>query len=126
MVILYGGLTGSTLSGRMPVKRKLVPVVPLERTGYEIPSPVGSRANYAGGLANVTVDHEPWWRKTRTEQLIGLLIFAGGLYYTVKAETFIPTISSLSNVLLNRPAQIALLGLLIWLHAKWRRAVRVA
>ena len=108
-----------------PAKR---PVAPRERIGYEI--------NYGGARERVgynydsasprasSIDHEPWWRRIRTEERAGLLTFAGGLIWATKVQTI--EISNIFRLLLTPgPLEISGIGLLVWLHAKWRRSVRI-
>ncbi len=58
---------------------------------------------------------------------IGSLVAAGGLIWAVKLATDNFTgIDSFSFVRLPAgPLEVCALGILIWLHAKWRRSIRI-
>jgi hypothetical protein len=111
--------------------KKLIPAMHDERPGYEIPSPIGRRSAYAvsgaGEDAAGRIDFDPWWKKTHTESCFGLLILAVGLYWSSTVEALTPTFETFSYLLIHRnPMKVFALGFVLWLHAKWRRSVRVA
>jgi len=60
-----------------------------------------------------------------TEERLGVLIAAVGIVWSVRTAT--QDLSSLTQFgLLNPgPLEICAIGILIWLHAKWRRLTRV-
>ncbi len=61
----------------------------------------------------------------RSEAMIGGLIASGGMIYAVHAIT--KNFTSWSAVTLPNggPMEIVALGVVIWLHGKWRSATRV-
>lgn len=61
----------------------------------------------------------------RSEAIIGSLIASGGMIYAVHAIT--KNFTSWSEVSLPRggPMEIVALGVVIWLHGKWRSLTRV-
>ena len=61
----------------------------------------------------------------RTESFIGSLIAAGAMVYAVHLIT--KDYTSLAAITLPRggPMEICALGVVIWLHGKWRSATRV-
>ena len=61
---------------------------------------------------------------TRNEARMGSLVAGGGLIWTAHAAT--QNFTSLSNLFLPvGPLEVCAVGVLIWLHAKWRKSVRV-
>ena len=87
-----------------------------ERVGYNV--------NYAQPRSIRSIDHTPTWRRIRTEEHIGALTFWGGAIWAVEIAT--KDISNFMRLLLTPgPLEVGAVGLLIWLHAKWRRSVRV-
>ena len=110
----------------MPIKATSSHLAPRERMGYEV--------NYGSGrdrgVATVDprsvrrVEWEPWWRRVRTEERLGLITFGGGLIWATKVQTI--QIANIFHLLLTPgPLEISAIGALIWLHAKWRRSVRL-
>jgi len=61
----------------------------------------------------------------RSEAILGSLIASGAMIYAVHLIT--KNYTSLSAIELPRggPIEICALGVLIWLHGKWRSATRV-
>ncbi len=56
------------------------------------------------------------------EERIGSLIAAGGVIWTVQSA--ITSAAPFSALTLPRgPLEVCAIGILIWLHAKWRRSV---
>jgi len=87
-----------------------------ERVGYEV--------NYAQPRSVRSIDYTPLWRRIRTEERIGVLTFWGSVAWAVQIAT--KDIANFMRLLLTPgPLELAGVGLLIWLHAKWRRSVRV-
>jgi len=98
----------------MPVRQVHLPE--RERIGYEV--------NYAVQRSAKAVEVTPFWRRIKTEERIGSLTFWGGAIWAIQIAT--KDISKLIHVLLTPgPLEVCGVGLLIWLHAKWRRSVRV-
>jgi hypothetical protein len=109
----------------MAVTNKPVPI-PREREGYGVTygGGRGYSGSYAAPLAVNNVEYEPFWRRIQTEERLGLLTFGGGLIWTTKVETV--QISNIFHLLMTPgPLELSAIGLLIWIHAKWRRSVRV-
>ena len=87
-----------------------------ERLGYEV--------NYAVQRSAKSVDRAPMWRRIRIEERIGSLTFWGAVAWAVQIAT--KDIANFMRLLLTPgPLELGAVGLLIWLHAKWRRSVRV-
>ncbi len=115
----------------MSASAKPHPVAPpRQREGYEIdygPSrhKVGYNVVYNGPrAAKGGVEFESWWKRPATEARLGLITFGGGLIWTTKVETV--QISNIFHLLLTPgPLEISAIGLLIWIHAKWRKSVRL-
>jgi hypothetical protein len=61
----------------------------------------------------------------RSEAMIGGLIAGGGMIYAVHIIT--KNFTSWSNIRLpwGGPAEIVALGVVLWLHGKWRSSTRV-
>jgi hypothetical protein len=60
----------------------------------------------------------------KTETRVGSLVAAAGLIMAAKTGTM--NVSSLADLTFPPgPLEICAIGLLIWLHAKWRHATRV-
>jgi hypothetical protein len=103
---------------------------PPEREGYEID--YGGRlqrVSYTAGspLPKGRAELESWWKRPATEARLGLLVFGGGMIWATKVQV-IQTVqfANLFQLLMKPgPLETAAIGLLMWLHAKWRRAVRV-
>jgi len=96
---------------------------PRERIGYEVNYGARERGGYNVSPAAVGhIEREPFWRRVTTEERFGLLTFGGGAIWAAKVETI--QISNIVHLLLTPgPLEISAIGLLIWLHAKWRRSV---
>jgi hypothetical protein len=70
------------------------------------------------------IEHISWWRRIKTEERLGSLIASGGLIWSAQALTVdIHDINSLMRT--PGPLEFCAIGILIWLHAKWRRSVHV-
>lgn len=66
---------------------------------------------------------KPWW-----ESKFGALICGGGMAWAAHVATLNATDvnQSISNILAQRgPMELAALGMLMWLHAKWRKSYAV-
>jgi hypothetical protein len=113
----------------MSAKTKIVPITPEERLGYEIPGPTGRRGTCVAmpvAPSDIIVQRHTWWHTIRTEERFGLIVFTLGLYWISTLEELMPTWEHLQFLLTRRPSgQLLMLGMAIWLHAKWRRATRV-
>lgn len=87
-----------------------------ERLGYNV--------NYAAPRAAKSIEVTPLWRRIRTEERIGSLTFWGGVAWAVQIAT--KDIANFMRLLLTPgPLEVCGIGLLVWLHAKWRRSVRI-
>jgi hypothetical protein len=87
-----------------------------ERQGYEV--------NYATPRAVKSVDRISFWKRIKTEELLGTLIFWGGICWAVQILT--KDIANMFRLLLTPgPLEVCGVGLLVWIHAKWRRSVKV-
>jgi hypothetical protein len=113
----------------MPVSAKPRPIPPpREREGYEVDygqarHRVGKDAVYNGPRSS-GIELEPWWKRPATEARVGLLTFGGGAIWATKVQTI--QITNIFHLLMTPgPLELSAVGLLIWLHAKWRNAVRV-
>ncbi len=60
-----------------------------------------------------------------TEERLGSLIAASGISWSVYHATLsIDLVQSLSNIMLKTgPLEVCGIGILIWLHAKYRRSI---
>jgi len=63
--------------------------------------------------------------RVRTEERLGSLISAVGVIWTVQDAT--KDLAGLwrFNILPPGPVEVCAIGILIWLHAKWRRSVTI-
>jgi hypothetical protein len=100
---------------------------PPERDGYEINYGASrQRVAYSAGgpLFAAHVEVEAWWKRPTTEARLGLITFGGGLVWASRVQTI--DVANLFRLLMTPgPLEFSAIGLLLWLHAKWRRAVRV-
>lgn|SRR5512146_3103200 len=100
-----------------------------EREGYEVDygsarHRVGYNVVYDGPRATKGVEFESWWKRPVTEARLGLITFGGGLIWSTKVETV--QISNIIHLLVTPgPLELSAIGVLIWLHAKWRKSVRL-
>jgi hypothetical protein len=70
------------------------------------------------------IEHMSWSRRIKTEERIGSLIAAGGLIWCAQVLTVdIHDMFSLTRT--PGPLEVCAIGILIWLHAKWRRSVKI-
>jgi hypothetical protein len=107
---------------------KTRPIPPArEREGYEVDYGAarhrgGHGASYGGTSRGVEV--EAWWRRPATEAQLGLITFGGGAIWATRVETI--QISNIIHLLVTPgPLELSAIGLLVWLHAKWRKSVRI-
>jgi len=114
----------------MGASPKMRPTPPArERQGYDVDygAPrhrVGYNVVYDGPRASKGVEFESWWQRPATEARLGLITFGGGAIWAAKVETI--QISNIVHLLLTPgPLEISAIGLLVWLHAKWRKSVRI-
>ncbi len=61
----------------------------------------------------------------RAEERIGSLIAAGGTVWAVYVATVDYANLWRMQIMPPGPVEVCLLGILIWLHAKWRRSIKV-
>ena len=110
-----------------PKPRSIPP--PKEREGYAVDygssrHRVGYNVVYEGARGGSGIEIEPWWRRPATEARVGLLIFGGGAIWATKVQTI--EMANIFHLLLTPgPLELSAIGLLVWLHAKWRRSVRL-
>jgi hypothetical protein len=98
----------------MPVRQANLPQ--RHRVGYEV--------SYVAPRAVKSVEQNSFWRRTRAEARVGSLTFWGGIAWAVQIAT--KNGANPFRVLLTPgPLEVCAVGLLIWLHSKWRRSVRV-
>ena len=113
----------------MPEKTTTTALPPRERMGYEVNygpgrQRVGYSGDYGASRGVKKIDYEPWWRRPATEAHFGLVVFGGGLAWATQIHTI--QFSNIFRLLLTPgPLEISAIGALIWLHAKWRRSVRI-
>jgi hypothetical protein len=70
------------------------------------------------------IEHKSWSRRIKTEERIGSLIASGGLIWCTQVLTVdIHDLDSLMRT--PGPLEVCAIGILIWLHAKWRRSVQI-
>jgi len=98
----------------MPIQTEWLP--DRERVGYEV--------TYTKPRAARSIERIGFWQRIKTEERIGSLVFWGGVCWAVQIVT--KDIANLYRLLLTPgPLEVSAIGVLIWLHAKWRRSVRV-
>jgi hypothetical protein len=72
----------------------------------------------------IPVQHVSVWRRIKSEERFGSLIASGGLVWATQVLTNdIHNTSTLMNT--PGPLEVCAIGVLIWLHAKWRRSVKL-
>ncbi len=92
---------------------------PAEREGYSGKIPIV----YAGlGRTPAAAKPQRW---LRLEERFGSLMAGGGIIWTSQAVTNHFAGLSQINLLPPGPLETCALGVLVWLHAKWRRSLRV-
>lgn len=99
---------------------------PREREGYEVDyGAPRHRVSYnLVSCGGPSIEIEPWWKRPATEAQLGLLMFGGGAIWAAKVETV--RLANIFQLLTTTgPVEIAAIGLLVWLHAKWRKSIRV-
>jgi hypothetical protein len=63
--------------------------------------------------------------RIRNEERLGSLLAAGGVVWAARVATQgLSTVWKFS-VTQPGPLEVAALGILVWLHAKWRRSIKV-
>jgi len=92
--------------GYINTPAKFVPVVP-------VPKPP-KRASGQGNLLSI-----------RTEERVASLVAAGGVIWAVYiATTDLPNLWRM-QIMPPGPVEVCCLGILAWIHAKWRRSMKV-
>lgn len=92
---------------------------PAEREGYSGKIPIV----YAGlGRASEAAKPRRW---LRLEERFGSLMAGGGVIWTTQAVTNHFAGLNPINLLPPGPLETCAIGVLVWLHAKWRRSLRV-
>ncbi len=102
----------------MPESRRVRDFWPEEREGFSEPL----RPAYVA----VRVTPSPRFSSvTKYEERIGSIIAGGGLCWA--ANVLVHQTGAMSNVGMwpAGPLEVCAIGILIWLHAKWRRSLRV-
>ena len=63
--------------------------------------------------------------RIKSEERLGCLAAAGGIIWAVWVAT--QNVSTLWNLSVTQPGplEICALGILMWLHAKWRRSIKI-
>ena len=61
-----------------------------------------------------------------TEERFGVLVATGGIIWAVKTATQAPASLAQFSLLTPGPLEICAIGILVWLHAKWRRLTKVS
>ena len=92
---------------------------PHERLGYEHERPTPAYAGGGVGSGTTTIRlHRAW-----VEERVGSLIGAAGLLWGAQVVSHL---GFRSDALLQTPGplEVAAVGILIWLHAKWLRSTR--
>src|SRR5438067_12844494 len=103
-----------------PARRTLrVDEWPHERIGYEQKRPAVAYA----AAGNTTVIQKTRFHRAWVEERVGSLIGAAGLLW---AAQVVSRIGYRADALLRTPGpiEVAAIGILIWLHAKWLRSTR--
>jgi len=91
--------------GYLESRSKFVPVV-------EIPRPAKKQAAHEG------------WVSLRTEERVGSLLAAGGTVWLVYVATVDFNHMWQMSIMPPGPVEVCALGILLWLHAKWRRSIK--
>jgi hypothetical protein len=63
--------------------------------------------------------------RIKNEERLGSLVAAGGVVWAARVAT--QGMSTLWNFSITQPGplEISAIGILIWLHAKWRRSIKI-
>jgi hypothetical protein len=70
------------------------------------------------------IERKSWLHRIKTEERLGSLISSAGLMWGTQVLTVdIHDLDSLMKT--PGPLEVCAIGILIWLHAKWRRSVLV-
>jgi hypothetical protein len=93
--------------GYVNSQNRFVPVV-------EIPRPAKKVKGQRGGLLGI-----------RAEEHLGSLIAAGGTVWAVYVATVDYANLWRMQIMPPGPVEVCALGILTWLHAKWRRSTKV-
>jgi len=91
-----------------------------EREGYHQPKPVVAYTPVKSQGGSVLKK-----RWLRAEERLGSLIAGGGLIWTAQALTSGYVGIERIGILPPGPLEVCAIGILVWLHAKWRRSTRV-
>ena len=63
--------------------------------------------------------------RIQTEERLGSLIAAAGVIWTARVGTQDPVSIWQFTVLPPGPLEVCAIGILVWLHAKWRRSLKL-
>ncbi len=70
------------------------------------------------------IERTTWFSRIKTEERLGCLIASAGLVWG--AQVLTANIHDLDSLMRTPgPLEVCALGILMWLHAKWRRSVAV-
>ncbi len=115
----------------MPLVGQTSPRAPKERIGYEVNygaprERVGYSVNYDVPRSVKMIERDPFWRMPRNEARLGMLMFGGGVIWATKVQTQTIDFTNIFHLITTPgPLEISAIGLLIWLHAMWRKSIRV-
>lgn len=71
-----------------------------------------------------SIERKSWSRRIKTEERLGSLIASAGLIWGTQVLT--ANIHDLDSLMKTPgPLEVCAVGILIWLHAKWRRSVQL-
>jgi hypothetical protein len=93
--------------GYVNAQNRFVPVV-------AIPKPAKKAKSKGGGLLSI-----------RAQERLGSLIAAGGTVWAVYVATMDYANLWRMQIMPPGPVEVCALGILAWLHAKWRRSTKV-
>jgi hypothetical protein len=96
----------SRREGYIETRSKFVPVV-------EVPKPPKTKASGQGGLLGI-----------RGEERFGSLLAAAGTAWLVYVATTDFNNMWQMRIMPPGPIEVCAIGILMWLHAKWRRSVK--
>ena len=89
--------------------------LPQKRVYAPVPKPAHKPGSQGGPLLSI-----------RTEERLGCLIAAGGMIWGAYAATLNFAGVLTFELIPAGPREVCALGILIWLHAKWRRSTKAS
>lgn len=96
----------SRREGYIETRSKFVPVV-------NVPKPTKTKGSGQGGLLSI-----------RTEEQLGSILAAAGTAWLVYVATTDFNNMWQMRIMPPGPIEVCAIGILMWLHAKWRRSMR--